>query len=348
MSMTDEVLPSADDSIGAVLVGFGATFCLYGMILVQTHHYAQHAASDLRWYKIMVALVVLLETADQLLMSKATYYLTITRFGNMCSVACSGPWVMTSLILGAIIGLIVRAYFTLRIYRLSAGNIPVTAFVGVVVLAQFGVSITFSARVLSLSMVMEIVKLQMSGSVTLALTMITDLLIAGVLSWHLFKLRTGQKESDSILKRAIATTLNAGIMTSILSIVTTVLVNVLPTTAWYTASYIALSRVYAISLLFVLNSRSASARRMPARRTEATVVEVQVETIERHEISLPAMRHDPHGRRESYSPNGRRESRSYIPFLRRDPSIDPFPPYATPSPGTPNSTADYKASLQSA
>ncbi|KAF8551281.1 hypothetical protein OG21DRAFT_1524560 [Imleria badia] len=121
-------LPSFDNTLGALFVGFSMSTVLYGMFLLQVHNYYRRYPSDKAGYKAIFLLRVL-ETAHQAFIAHALYYYSITNYMNMLALFGKPVWSLVfQLLAGAVVGSVVKFFFTLRVWRFSYGNVWLTAF----------------------------------------------------------------------------------------------------------------------------------------------------------------------------------------------------------------------------
>ena len=96
--------------------------------------------------------------------------------------------------------------------------------------------------------VFDVAKLQTVGTISLAVGMATDIIIAAALCWYLRKLKTGYKPSDSLVNTLVRFAINTGALTGLVSLITLLLYNIMPhNNLYFVAVYFILSKLYAIS-----------------------------------------------------------------------------------------------------
>ncbi|KAF9258933.1 hypothetical protein L218DRAFT_706435 [Marasmius fiardii PR-910] len=247
---------TTDNTLGAVLVGFAVACCIYGIFLSQIFTYFTNYPLDRKVFKYLVVLILAMETADQAFIGHIIYYYGIINFSNPTVLLRAD--VTWSFILqqtfGATVGAIVKIFFTLRLWRFSERNIYIT-FLMVLILGQLGLSIVFTVKSFQLSSVFEVVHLRVLGTVALSVSVLTDIVIAIALCYYLNKLRTGYKQSDSLVNSLVRYAINTGAFTSAVSVTTLILYNLMPTNLVFIAVYFVLSKLYAISFMATLNTR---------------------------------------------------------------------------------------------
>jgi len=144
---------------------------------------------------------------------------------------------------------------TLRVWRLSGNNAPLTAVVGALVLAGFGCSVAFTAESMKLQTWAELRELKGLSMAVNLLGVVADVLIASALFYFLRRSRTGFKKSDTMISRLIMFTVSTGFLTSICAIASLVSILVWGRTLIYVAFYFSLGRLYSNSVLATLNAR---------------------------------------------------------------------------------------------
>jgi len=247
-----------DNTLGAVLVGFAVACVVYGVLLTQAFSYFSRYPSDRPVYKFLVVLILLLETADQAFIGHAVYYYNVTCFADpLALLRGSVTW---SFILqetvGAIVGWIVKTSFAMRVYRFSGQNVFITGFILMLTFGQLGVAMAFTVKAFTLPDLFAVSHITMLGTISLSIGVLTDIVVAVSLCYFLNRLRTGYKQSDSLVYSLVRYAINTGVLTSAVSISTLVLFNILQGRNFiYVATYFILSKLYAISFLATLNTR---------------------------------------------------------------------------------------------
>uniref|UniRef100_A0A0W0G7B1 DUF6534 domain-containing protein n=1 Tax=Moniliophthora roreri TaxID=221103 RepID=A0A0W0G7B1_MONRR len=273
-SSPSSVAVTIDNTLGAVLVGFAVACCVYGILVTQVFTYYSNYPSDRAVYKFLVLLILVLETTDQALIGHIIYHYGITNFANLLALLRGDTtW---SLILqqtiGATVGAIVKMSFALRVWRFSERNWIITAFIVILIVGQLGTAFAFTAKAFQLPGVFAVVHIQTLGTVSLALGVFTDIVIAISLCYFLNKLRTGYHQyvarsslefstnildyrSDTLVNSLVRYAISTGALTGAISLTTLILYNIMPTNLVFIATYFVLSKLYAISFMATLNTR---------------------------------------------------------------------------------------------
>ncbi|KAK0202187.1 hypothetical protein DFS33DRAFT_1059450 [Desarmillaria ectypa] len=244
-----------DSTLGAALIGFGVSCALIGALGVQAFSYFRRYPSDRPAYKILGCRF--LEIVDQAFIGHCVYYYTISNYMSP-QVMLFGDVIWTlilQLVLGALVGTVVKTCFAMRVWRFSGHNLPITCLILFLTYGQLGLAIAYAVRGFQLNKLMYISNLRTLASLSLGAGALTDIIIALSLSLFLRRLRTGYKSSDSVVNRLTVYAINTGVLTSTISITTLVLYDLYPTNFVFMAFYFVLSKLYAISFMCTLNTR---------------------------------------------------------------------------------------------
>ncbi|KAJ7636203.1 hypothetical protein FB45DRAFT_444064 [Roridomyces roridus] len=246
-----------DNTLGAALIGFSVSTLVFGVVLTQAWTYYTRFSSDSRWYRILVAVVILLESVDQAFIAHFVYHYLVSEVGHPEAVFLgTTTWsIIMQQALGSVVGTIVKCVFATRVYRFSERNIWITGTILLFSLGGLGVAFSFTVRAFQLGTLPEVFQLQTLVNTSLALSTCTDFITAAALCVYLRRLRTGHKDADSLVRTLVRDAINTGSVTSAVSLTTVLLFNFLPKNFIFASTYFLLSKLYAVSLLATLNSR---------------------------------------------------------------------------------------------
>jgi len=249
-------LPRFDNTLGALFVGFGVSAVLYGVFVVQVYIYYRRYPSDKAGYKAIVALLLLLETAHQAFIGHTVYYYTITNFLNVAALLGKPIWSLVfQLLEGAVVGAVVKFFFTLRVWRFSYGNVWLSTFLLLLVFGQLGVAIVFTVKSHELTTLADIINLRVLGIVSLGIGVVNDIGIAISLCYYLQTMRAYYTQSDSTIRSLTLYAVNTGVLTSAMSFTTLIIYNFMPRNFIFVGCYFVVSKLYAVSFIAALNTR---------------------------------------------------------------------------------------------
>ncbi|KAH8806876.1 hypothetical protein DL96DRAFT_600878 [Flagelloscypha sp. PMI_526] len=259
--MSSPSVGSMVNVVGPVWFGHFFHNILFGMLTVQVYLYYVFFPMDQKWIKILVYSVFIIEVAQTAMRAYDMYNVEVIHWGIKSYVGHTIlSWFATP-ILTAMSGGIVQIYFGYRIYVFSK-KIWVPMFVWLLALVQVGSGISVGI----------IGKIQGSGggganshgaagnvSVTQAVTTwlvstaITDISIAGLLTFYLYSMRSGIEESDRLVTRIIRLTVETGSLTALSAILILVLFYKKP--PWNLIFADIIGKLYANNLMIIFNRR---------------------------------------------------------------------------------------------
>ncbi|KAJ7908611.1 hypothetical protein B0H13DRAFT_2331261 [Mycena leptocephala] len=131
-----------DNTLGAAVIGFAASCVVFGILLTQVWTYFGRYGSDSAVYRILVVVILVLETTDQAFIGYFVYFYTITSAGNPLAIATgTNTWsIILQQAIGSVVGTMVKCCFASRVYRFSDRNIFITGFIVLLALGQLGVA----------------------------------------------------------------------------------------------------------------------------------------------------------------------------------------------------------------
>ncbi|KAG1732397.1 uncharacterized protein EDB91DRAFT_1349061 [Suillus paluster] len=278
MPTVDLVVPRFDNTLGALLIGFAVSATAFGMLTIQVFIYYRRFPQDKAAYKVLAASIWFLSLIDQAFIGYAVYYYTITNYLNPLPLAVGRPqWTLIlQMTLGAVVGAVVKACFTIRVWRFSYRNWWLTGFLFLLVFSQLGkgivlvslpnvrlmkcvsmsgTAITFTVKCFQVPSFSYMTRVRLVGSFSLGIGVLTDMSIAAALCFYLQRMRSSYSGADSLINKLSIYAVNTGILTSTVSLSTLILFNAMPMNFVFICMYFVLSKLYAISFLATLNTR---------------------------------------------------------------------------------------------
>ncbi|KAK0237745.1 hypothetical protein EDD85DRAFT_1022956 [Armillaria nabsnona] len=265
---------SLNGTFGAFLIGIIASSCLFGVTCTQTWYYYTRysdgivlkASVGIIWYSslpikypltLTARLQRILEVLHLAFGSHAIYYYVILHYGDPAALA-EGTWsVSLNVSITALIALLVYLYYARRIYQLSNHNIPLVAVVVISSVCRLGTSMCVTGYSLHLKYFVLFDRPAMAGLIraSLALYVVTDLLIAVLLCYFLHSSRTGIKRTDTLINRLIVYAIHNGLITSVADIFVIAFNIAYPKNLVYLSVYQVVANLYSNSFLATLNAR---------------------------------------------------------------------------------------------
>ncbi|KAI0628298.1 hypothetical protein C8Q77DRAFT_468050 [Trametes polyzona] len=271
--MAPPALPALDNTYGAMLLGAAFGFMLYGLTVHQTYRYSRLYPKDATWMKGLVASILALETLHTTTTLIGIYFHLITNYFNPPSLAM-GHW-STRLITPTtgITIVLCQSFYAYRVYVIGPNFVyralVATALVCMVVEFGFTMAATVEGFRLPLADFKEVSWLV---SAMFGFAVFVDVCLTGTLVMVLLRSRTGFKRTDSLIEVLIVYSINTGLLTSIFGLLCFIFAIILPGNLIYIGISIVGVKLYANSVLAVLNSRRAlSDRQLEGFEMSSTV-----------------------------------------------------------------------------
>ncbi|KAI0628321.1 hypothetical protein C8Q77DRAFT_1162318 [Trametes polyzona] len=250
--------PPYPTTIGAVALGFLIGMMLYGLTIYQLYVYVRLYYKDRLLIKGFVAIVFGLETVHTALWVLVGYHYVIAQPFTP-DVLAHGYWsaqltvICTSMTIG-----VTQCFYTCRVYMIGLRHrwLVIPAVVSLLADKGFALAAGIKAFTTTTS-IFDFERLGWLISVSYGLAGVTDVILATSLVFVLYRARTGSRRGDSMLDTLILyaiKTAQVAYWPSYSSVVT-YLVLILPGNLIYAGISIVGTKLYANSVLAVLNSR---------------------------------------------------------------------------------------------
>ncbi|KAF7368027.1 hypothetical protein MSAN_00868500 [Mycena sanguinolenta] len=251
-------------SYGPLLLGIFFNLILYGILICQQYQYFQDSRTtrDPTLIRILAWALFVIETANTAFDMSMIYEPLILHFGEAPNKL---PTVfVTQPLCVVLVGFPVQLFFIWRIYAVTKNNILAGGIL-LCSLASFGGGVWTTVLVPMVATFPRIPLLYRSAEVWLIASAATDIAIASVLAYTLSRKKTGWGETDTVVNRLILMTVQTGMLTALFSILD---VACFLTLRGETVNFffnIALSKIYANTLMSTLNARKYLKRVLDAQ-----------------------------------------------------------------------------------
>ncbi|KAJ8486841.1 hypothetical protein ONZ51_g4583 [Trametes cubensis] len=247
-------IPALDNSYGAMLLGTSFGLMLYGLTLHQTYRYFRLYPRDLALFKGFVISILTMETLHTVIWMIACYHFLITDYFNATSLL-TGHWtVKLNVAVTGAANLLCQLFYARRVFLLGPKSRWVVAIAAGTMTACLGFDIGATVEAFKLSLA-QFPRFSWLVSAAYGCAVVTDVLLTGALIRVLLRSRTGFKRTDSTLDMLIVYSINTGLLTSITGLLVFVFALILPGNYIYAGISIVNAKLYANSVLAVLNSR---------------------------------------------------------------------------------------------
>ncbi|ETW76926.1 hypothetical protein HETIRDRAFT_446619 [Heterobasidion irregulare TC 32-1] len=253
--MSDATTPNFARTIqGPMLLGTFFNLILYGIFLAQTFVYFQTYKRDRMWIKIVVALLIVVETSNSVLPISYSYDRLVNNFGNMPAAGVS-TWLntMNPMTIG-IIATMVQLFYAWRVKVLTGRRWWMIAVIVPSIISCTGATVLSIVNLVDQSSITAVARYRPIVIVWLASSALTDTIISVILVSYLRHRRTGFSSTDDTVNKIIRLTVQTGLLTSLFAILDLTLYLSLQT-AHHVMINLPLAKLYTNSLMSSLNSR---------------------------------------------------------------------------------------------
>ncbi|KAI9436993.1 hypothetical protein H4582DRAFT_2078069 [Lactarius indigo] len=284
-----------DNNLGALFIGVVLSAIVYGITWQQGYaYYTVHGNKDPIFLKILVSLLMVVDSVNLAFAAHGSYITSITNFGDYVA-DTRMPWSIPSIgITGMFLEVLIQHFYAYRVYRLSKGSIYMPIVIIVLSLTAFcaykskflpkPISIDRKIHSQPLDSVRLVVPISPTEASTVtpvfcislaitpneteahnklrffiasvAMQVACDMIITTSMVCFLLKNRTNIPRTDSILNTLALYTISCGTLTAISAIACLIMVSIYQHNWIYLPFYILQVRLYSCSFMSVLNSRS--------------------------------------------------------------------------------------------
>ncbi|KAF8182129.1 hypothetical protein K438DRAFT_1161699 [Mycena galopus ATCC 62051] len=195
--------PAAEPLLAAHFVGVVLAMIFYGITLAQAMIYYRTYMTDPRHMKLIVALLLLLDTSQVFLAFTSIYDYTIRWRGDESALQHVSKAFSASMAVTSTVAFTVQMIYAYRIWRLSAGNAYLTTSILSLAFVALGSGTAMTAKTFRNPRWDETRVSNLAAGIILASTATCDLLIASAQVWlfHRHRLKGGKLFSFTLGKR---------------------------------------------------------------------------------------------------------------------------------------------------
>ncbi|KAJ7598431.1 hypothetical protein C8J56DRAFT_1039307 [Mycena floridula] len=258
-ALEHSLIKSMSQTMGACLVGSYLSTAFYGVTLLQTYQYfSRFWGRDRIYLPILVTILTLLDTFAVISNMTSMWFYLIKNYGNPVAILTIDWSWMSSIISTAIVGFIVQAFYSYRVWILGGRRLLLPALLIFLALASLMLAIVYMVLLVKNGSLFYIPRVTFLSTSALACSFVADLIIATSVTTYLMKSRQqGFRQTNGILRKLVIYTINTGIITVICSLITMLLGQFKSNTFYNVIFYLTLSKCYINSMLAFLNARDS-------------------------------------------------------------------------------------------
>ncbi|KAI9067890.1 hypothetical protein FKP32DRAFT_1672613 [Trametes sanguinea] len=222
-------LPSLTNTFGAILIGSYIGFIIYGLTLYQTFYYYKAFPNDRLYLKLLVGVVLTMETWHTVLCMHTCYHYLVTNFFNPPALL-DGCVPINLVCISAGLSIIsCQTFFVRRVYLLVGWRWRLLiAVVIIFLLAELGLAIAATIETFLKPTFAQFEHVTWIISVAFGFSAVADIILTTVLICALRKCRSGIKSTDSLLDTLIIYAISTGLLTGVFDLLTFIFALVLP------------------------------------------------------------------------------------------------------------------------
>ncbi|KAJ3901647.1 hypothetical protein F5879DRAFT_312173 [Lentinula edodes] len=240
---------------GPRLIGILFNWSLLGVLTTQVYIYYLNFPKDLKWHKVLVYIVYLLDWAQTCSATYDAFHWFVYGWGSIDALYDLYSTFLNVPILSSVIAAIVQAFFAWRIWRLTQSRI-ISILIVLLALLQLGGGIAVgifvwrdSSEVARSDGLVSAVGVRLAGSA------FADTVIAISMTYFLLRSKSQvMGHMNNVVTRLIRLTIETGTMTAIAAIVDLVFF-LKATNGLHQVSGVILCKLYSNSLLVLFNNR---------------------------------------------------------------------------------------------
>ncbi|KAH8915709.1 hypothetical protein BT69DRAFT_1356369 [Atractiella rhizophila] len=260
--MTHEEYEQSRRLLGPWLIGLSLEFILYGILLAQFHTYYQHYKDDRRWLKLVVAglfIIQLLKSIHSFVTCWIQFVAFFTDLQGAIFISYTEWWQSAFTLIDASCGLYVQAYFLYRLYIICRRWWVIALIVAVLIFSYI--------------------------SIIIATILIMEAKFNLIARWFASHYRT-HNLIFALIKLSIQCAVPAVIVAALNLAFSQIYDGTVDLTS--TIFNMVLVRVYACSMMFVLNSRKSIVRAHGTSASESRTDRLATNTIGTHKTRRQA------------------------------------------------------------
>ncbi|RDX51502.1 hypothetical protein OH76DRAFT_1554899 [Lentinus brumalis] len=256
-------------SFGAVLVGGLVALFLSGVVFMQVVLYWQLYPSDSKKTKWIVGVVWILDTIHSAMICTANWQNLIVNFGNFEGLDYITWSIAVTVALTATTTFLVHCFFSHRIHTLSHGNWYITVPLVTLASVRLVAATVSTTEMILLESFEQFVK-RYAYVFTLGLSTSTalDIIITVILCYYLRQRKSGLDRMDRVINMLTLCTVETGMLTCVTTAVALICWVRMSDNLVFLGLHLAISKLYANSLLASLNARRSLSNRSGGSRSE--------------------------------------------------------------------------------
>jgi hypothetical protein len=266
--MAGHALVDIQSTYGCTFIGLVVSILLFGITVCQTWIYFwQYAKRDSKLLQLFVLVILVLDTLHTILCIYSIYWYLILNFGNLENLEYN-MWAMNFQVdVNGLVDYLVQLFYARRVYVVS-NSLIIPVIIVLLGTNCFALGLVFTIRAAALKAWSRYNSLIAVTCIGLGSGLVADILIASSMCWFLYHKRTGFARTDSIIMTLMSYSINSGVLTCLLTIGVLIAFTTNTSAMVWQIFFWPLGKIYANSLLAMLNSRDHVRERSTTDKAE--------------------------------------------------------------------------------
>ncbi|RDX42783.1 hypothetical protein OH76DRAFT_1269109 [Lentinus brumalis] len=247
--------PSLNSTFGSVLICAMLGCVLFGLTTHQTFRYYRLFPSDGIGLKLMVFLLLCLDTLHTITGIHVGYYYLVENYANPTALS-TGEWsIRMGMIETGVVMVVAHSFYIYRLFFLSNRPLLPALVMVALLVSELGFAVASTVFAFEKVTFKEYAPYNWMIAGILGCALAINVVISSFFIYYLRRSRAGTKRKDPLSGVLMVYIVNTGLLTSALTLVALLTTIFLPDTLIWAAISILSTKMYANSLLAVLNSR---------------------------------------------------------------------------------------------
>ncbi|KAF8910160.1 hypothetical protein CPB84DRAFT_1842802 [Gymnopilus junonius] len=243
-----------DETVGVLLIGILFNTFLYGLVVYQFLVYRSTKFNDPLWIKCIVGTLFAVDTLHSAVAAYSAWETCVTNYNNPASLAVISWTIPFTAVATSFAAILTQFFLGHRVYKLTKSK-PIVGVIGLFSLVGFVFGCYSGVRSGIVKYVANFTPLNPFVICWLGFQSAADLLITFVLSFVLFRSRTGFRKTDTVINRLIRGAIQTGLFASLFALADLCNFVLHKNTNLYAMFAYPIGRIYTNTLLDTLNSR---------------------------------------------------------------------------------------------
>lgn len=248
-------------SAGMLELGTALALFLTGIATLQVWNYYRNFPQDTASVKTLVASVYCADTLHTALLLHATFYYSITSFGNFLALEPLVWSLNSSVLLNGMVAFTVQTYYCLRVFRITASAPTALACWTLAVLRLgFTIAETVTLFVSGNRSVTATHTFRWEITATQVVGAVSDMAIATFICQSLLRRKTEMTHTDKMVDKIVVFTVGSGLLTGLAALAECITCLKFPDNYIFLIPYSAVAKLFNNSMLASLNERDFTRR----------------------------------------------------------------------------------------